>query len=459
MRDVLERLGHHAKTRPAVAALSDPTCTLNFESLAGRVAARANAFQDLPQTIAILAPNSTQWVICDLALALAGKTFVPLPTFFAPKQLQHIINDAGVAHILATQETEAEAKALALPLGLPVTVIEDDFITAPWPDDLSPVETSVRVIYTSGTTGAPKGVRIGAKQISTSARGLLSASSATQDDVYLSVLPFSLLLEQIAAICVPLLAGASVTIDPNVAGAALQGDPRPLVQAFAVTRPTASVLVPGLLGAWVMGLQGASMTAPETLRFVAVGGAPVPDTLAQTAWTLGIPAHEGYGLSECCSVVSVNRPGHRVPGTAGHVLGGITVTIDDGEIVVSGPTVMDGYLGRDDIQGGVWRTGDVGEFTAEGALKVLGRKDRLIVTPAGRNIHPEWIEALALTAPGVAQAKLTLTDDGTLTLTVTPRADAQDNLTDALRMVLSEAPAYAQPTRIIVEPLNASTGS
>ena len=69
--------------------------------------------------------------------------------------------------------------------------------------------------------------------------------------------------------------------------------------------------------------------------------------------TLGIPVHEGYGLTECCSVVAVNRPGRRKAGTAGEPLPGLDVAIDDGEVVVRGPTVMAGYLHGAPVDGPV----------------------------------------------------------------------------------------------------------
>ena len=451
MREVLAALGHQAQSRPGVAAISDPRCTLSYEALAGHVASRAIEFANLPQTVGLLAPNSVEWVIADLALALAGKTLVPLPTFFSTGQLHHIVRDAAVGHVLCAPQTQAATEAL----GLPITVLNDTFDSAPFPADLSAADHAKRIIYTSGTTGAPKGVRIGSKQITASARGLLNACNATPSDHYLSVLPFSLLLEQIAAICLPLLAGAEVTIDPFAAGAAMQGDPKPLIAAFAVTRPTASVLVPGLLGAWVQGLTATRMLAPDTLRFIAVGGAPVPAPLAEAAWALGIPVHEGYGLSECCSVVSVNRPGARIPGATGQVLNGLTVAIEDGEIVVHGPTVMDGYLGGANVSSHTWRTGDLGEFTPDGALRILGRIDRLIVTPEGRNINPEWIETLVQGTPGVLGARLALDAGKELVLDITPAPHAhapleQSALERAVRHALSTAPQYAQPARITI---------
>jgi len=121
----------------------------------------------------------------------------------------------------------------------------------------------------------------------------------------------------------------------------------------------------------------------------------VPLQVAEMAWQLGIPVHEGYGLSECCSVVAVNRPGERCSGTVGRPLNGLDVSIVSGEIVVDGPSITDGYLGQDPAQR-PWRTGDLGAIDQDGFLTIHGRKDNLIVTSFGRNISPEWIETMLL---------------------------------------------------------------
>jgi len=454
LRDVLAALAASAQARPNDLALADDDASLTFEQLAGHVAYLAHSLQEAPQTVAIFAPNCTNWVIADLALALLGKTMVPLPVFFSAEQLSHIIHDAGVELILTTPAAEM----LAHDLNTPCLVLDTHGATRPLPTDLSPADKAARIIYTSGTTGAPKGVRIGARQISASARGLVQASGANANDRYLSVLPFSLLLEQIAAICVPLLAGAPIRIEAHGAGAVMQGNVEPLIMAFAKHQPTASVMVPELLGAWVQGLLAMRMDAPKSLRFVAVGGAPVSPAMADTAWELGIPVHEGYGLSEGCSVVSVNRPGARQSGTVGTPINGTKISIVDGEIIINGPTVMNGYLGREDIQDQTWATGDLGEITEDGHLRILGRKDNLIVTQNGRNISPEWIETLALDAAGVVAAKLSLNADDELVLTVSLHPQANlDDMEAQVRACLAAAPEYAQPAQIILTKIR--TGS
>ena len=151
----------------------------------------------------------------------------------------------------------------------------------------------------------------------------------------------------------------------------------------------------------------------------------MPPALAAEAWRLGIPVHEGYGLSECCSVVTLNRPGHRAVGTSGRPLSGLQVTIEDGEIVVDGPSITDGYL-RQEPAGRPWRTGDLGELDADGFLTVHGRKDDLIVSSFGRNISPEWIEAMILDDPRIALCAVAGRGEPHLTAVLVPSSHGKD---------------------------------
>jgi long-subunit acyl-CoA synthetase (AMP-forming) len=188
-----------------------------------------------------------------------------------------------------------------------------------------------------------------------------------------------------------------------------------------------------------------------------VGGAPVPKQIANAAWSLGIPVHEGYGLSECCSVVAVNRPKERRPGTVGQALRGLSVSIDDGEIVVDGPSITDGYLGQEPAKR-PWRTGDLGAIDPDGFITIHGRKDSLLVTSFGRNVSPEWIETMLLADPRIAFCVVTGHGEPHLTALLIPspqgaawfakaaRADIRKLLSDHC----ADAPNYAVPRDCVV---------
>ena len=160
----------------------------------------------------------------------------------------------------------------------------------------------------------------------------------------------------------------------------------------------------------------------------------------------------GYGLSECCSVVSVNRPGARRAGTVGRPLAGTEATIENGEIVVSSPTVMNGYLDEPPVSSS-WRTGDLGHFDEQGFLIVTGRRDNIIVTAAGRNISPEWIEETIVADRRISRCVL-VADRGELVAVVTPNCSSLRANGPALRHLLSDAardlPDYAKPQRWMV---------
>jgi long-subunit acyl-CoA synthetase (AMP-forming) len=217
------------------------------------------------------------------------------------------------------------------------------------------------------------------------------------------------------------------------------------------------VLVPQLLRHWVAELQAVNQTAPSSLRFVAVGGAPVPKQVANAAWGLGIPVHEGYGLSECCSVVAVNRPKQRRPGTVGKPLSGLSVSIDDGEIVVDGPSITDGYLGQEPAQR-PWRTGDLGAIDGDGFITVKGRKDSLLVTSYGRNVSPEWIETMLLADPRIAFCAVAGHGEPHLTAVLVPSPQgaawfAEATSKDILGLLsdhCSDAPDYAVPRGYVI---------
>ena len=432
MREVLRAIRAVAAGEPDRPAVSGTGWTLSYGQLDRAIARMRTALIDTPDTVGLLMPRSGRAVVADLALAALGRTIVPLPDFFSAEQWRHIVADAGVGAVVTTSDL---ANRLT---GLPVPLVPAD--TAAVRVDLAvgpPLRSSRRIIYTSGTTGRPKGVVLEESAMAASLNGLAKLAEATSDDVHLSVLPFSLLLEQLAGILLPLRLGARIHVVAS---------PAEMPAAAEAVRPTTSILVPELLAGWVGFLRQSGRRAPASLRYVAVGGAPVGTALADAACAAGIPVHEGYGLSECCSVVAANRPGERRSGTAGRPLDGVAVSIDDGEIVVRGPTVMSGYLNGPPTHG-VWRTGDLGEWDEEGNLVVLGRKDDVIVTPAGRNVHPEWIEPMLLADPQIRRAAVVAGRAGVKAVLTVEDGSGVDWVSRA-QALTAGAPAYARPVEV-----------
>lgn len=448
MRTFFDTVAGLARHEPKRIVFSDPEGELSRAGLIGDAARLAAALPAGARVMGLLLPNGRAWAVAQLACVASGRIAVPIPTFFSAAQIAHVVQDAGVELLLVPTGGHA-----ATPNGMachPVTVTG---AACTLPEFREGYGT---LIYTSGSTGQPKGVRHESGQVGWSAAALASAIDAGPADSYLSVLPLSLLLEGICAVFVPALVGGRTHFAADVAEAVGRGMPAGLASAFAQHRPTVSVTVPELLRVWVGELLVTGQRAPGSLRFVAAGGAPVPVRLAEAAWQLGIPVHEGYGLSECCSVVAVNRPGARSAGTVGTPLDGISVSIRDGEILVDGPSVIDGYAHTSSAPR-PWPTGDLGAFDAEGRLIVLGRKDNLIVTALGRNISPEWVETAILDDPGIAACAVGAVTGQLVALVVpTPAATSWfaeadgDAIAGRIAIHCAALPAYAHPQRVRV---------
>lgn len=449
MAKVIEALIDRAQTDPDRIAFDDERGSITYQKLAERVAGAYWVLKESEAPVGLMAGNSIDWVVADLAITATGRRLVPLPPFFSDEQLAHVTTDSGVEVILCDGANEDRATRLSR--------------TMPIPSVLKPVallktaECGQRVIYTSGSTGEPKGVQLGDRQIDFVSLALAEAISATSSDRYLSVLPFPLLLEELCGIHVPILVGGRCSIRAGVAPACAAGDLDAIRLAFEAVRPSVSVLVPELLRAWVGALLLGNHHAPEDLRVVAVGGAPVPPQVLEAANGAGIPCLEGYGLSECGSVVAVNRPGVGVEGSVGKPLMGIGVEIVDGEIVVDSPAVMDGYLGSKP-HAGPWRTGDLGHFDVTGNLIVEGRKDALLVTGFGRNVQPEWIEARFQGDPRISRAILTGHGQDFPTVVLVPGPLAGNLFDEAntsqvfgvVADICADTPAYARPASFAV---------
>jgi long-chain acyl-CoA synthetase len=146
------------------------------------------------------------------------------------------------------------------------------------------------------------------------------------------------------------------------------------------------------------------------LRIVSSGGAPLSKELAEFFWTVGVPIYQGYGLTETSPIVSTNYPVNRV-GSSGKPIPNVQVRVaEDGEILVKGPCVMQGYYKNPEAtrevltEDGWFRTGDIGHLDAEGYLYITDRKKDLIKTAGGKFVAPQPIENVLKTSPYILNA-------------------------------------------------------
>ncbi len=264
-----------------------------------------------------------------------------------------------------------------------------------------------KLTYTSGSTGDPKGVCLTQEVMETVAASLAAATDASADERHLAALPYATLLENIGGLYAPLLVGGTVCA-PGLSAVGLSGasglDIRQFVGILNERRISTCIMIPQMLHGLIAALE-AGMPKPNSLRYIAVGGAPVSEYLLDRADVLGLPVFEGYGLSEAASVVAVNRAGANKPGSVGRPLPHVDLKFaEDGEILVRG-SLFSGYLGDAPLaENTYWPTGDIGELDDEGFLHLTGRKKHLFITAFGRNVSPEWVERELTIEPAIAQA-------------------------------------------------------
>jgi len=357
------------------------------------------------QRIGLCGDNAPAWVVADLACLLADVVCVPVPVFFSEAQTEHLVTTAGLQALLWSDEAPGRE-----PLGEGAWIdrLGDNPARAPLPSG------TAKVTFTSGSTGTPKGVCLSQAQVLATVDALRERLTPVGPARHLCILPLATLLENIAGVYLPLLMGAAVRVEP-LALVGLTGssgvDPRGLIGALNRWQPESLILVPELARLLVQAAD-AGLLKTDHFRFLAVGGGKVAPDLLKRGRALGLPLYEGYGLSECGSVVALNTPGDDRIGFGGRPLNHLNVRVDERRhILVRGNTHL-GYLGESGSADGVsaetqseWLdTGDLGQLTGDGFLQVDGRSKNLLITSFGRNISPEWLEAELVQALGARQA-------------------------------------------------------
>jgi long-subunit acyl-CoA synthetase (AMP-forming) len=350
------------------------------------------------ERFALLADNGVPWVLADLALHLGGFLSVPIPPSFTPAQAVHALDDAGIDTVLTDDPDRVRAwlpgwHAIASAPASRLHCLQRR--VDPELRRQAPRGTR-KITYTSGSTAAPKGVCLSGAALEAIAASLAQATTSLSIERHLCFLPLATLLENVGGVYAPLLRGTTCRVPScRVTGMSYAGLEVPRwLAAIARHAPQSLILVPELLQVLVTAIE-AGWTLPASLQFVAVGGARVSSSLLARAEAVRLPVYEGYGLSECASVVCLNTPEARRAGTVGRALPHVRVRLDaEGQVHVTGASTMLGYLGEAPREpGNELATGDLGEFDEDGFLQLRGRLGNRFITSYGRNVSPEWIES------------------------------------------------------------------
>jgi len=412
-------LAHRANSAPDQLALIADGASWSFAELDLWASALARGLAALGarpgERVALLLRNSPEFVALIHAAPRLDVTLAPLNTRLAAPELAWQIADAGVQTLIYDADNAALAAAALQRLDAPPRAIAVTDLTALRETEIALYSTidlnaSFTIIYTSGTTGQPKGALLTYGNYWWSAVGSALNLGTHTDDRWLAVLPLfhvgGLSIVIRAAIYgIPIVLHR--TFDPAAANGAIDEDGVTIVSVV-------SAMLQRLLD------DRGTTPYPASLRCMLLGGGPAPQPLLEACAARGVPVVQTYGLSEAASQVATLAPADalRKLGSAGKPLLPTELQIDRGgapastgqvgEILVRGPTVMQGYINRPEataeaLRDGWLHTGDLGYVDAEGYLYVVSRRTDLIIS-GGENIYPAEIESILLSHPAIEEA-------------------------------------------------------
>lgn len=407
--------------------------------------------------VALMADNGIDWLVAAAAAGRMDAVLLPLPGFFTDAQCRHAFEAAGATLLLSDDPARGARLGHHPRDTLPGTALhamQPGAAAGVHAAPLLPRGTGL-ITFTSGSTGAPRGVCLGRGALDRVARGVADVASALGIERHLCLLPLAVLLEQVAGAGAAVRAGATIIALP-LAAAGVSGSSgfaaSVALDAMIRHEVHSVILLPQMLQALV-DAASAGAQVPRSLRLVAVGGGRVPVALVERARALGIPACEGYGLSECGSVVALALPTD--PADAGmRPLSHARVRMEspqasrrgavDAGIVVEGPSFL-GYLGASvaPVSSPV-QTGDLGSIDGAGRLRITGRAGNLLITGFGRNVSPEWPEAELLAQPEIRQAAVFGEGRPWLSAVLVPAPDAAPAVAAVVDRVNATLPDYAR---------------
>ena len=392
----------------ASEAVVDGALRLSFAELADRIETAAGAFAQFGiergDRVAIWAPNSAAWLIAAFGVVTAGGVVVPVNTRFKPDEAADIIHRSGAKAVLV--QNGFLGQDYSVPAGVPAVEITSDFLSSGRPFVASGLRgtDTADIIYTSGTTGRAKGVMMNHEQTLRLYTEWCDLADLRQGDRYLIVNPFFHTFGYKAGCIAALIRGATILPVPVFDVPAVVD----LIEAEQVT------MLPGPPTLYHSLLAVSDKQRLATLRAGVTGAADIPVELIRRVHE-ELPFETlatGYGLTEA-GTVTLSRPGDSftdIATTAGRPCDGVEVRIaDDGEVLVRGYSVMQGYLDdpvatAETITDDGWlHTGDLGEFDDGGRLKIVGRKKDMFIV-GGFNAYPAEIEGFLLQHPAVRQA-------------------------------------------------------
>jgi long-chain acyl-CoA synthetase len=417
--------------------------------------------------VALLSATRYEWTLIDYAIWTIGAVTVPIYETSSASQIEWILTDSdavaavveNAAHGAVVDSARDEAPALRevwqieagavdelTVLGQQISDAElDKRRTAVTPGDLA------TLIYTSGTTGRPKGCKIShasfMDELGTATKVLpsLFRLDGASTLLFLPLAHVFARIIQVGCVMMRVKVGHTADVKNLVSDLGefkptfILSVPRVFEKVFNTASQTAHAAGKGKIfdaaaqtaidysQALDKGGPGLGLKAKHALfdklvyaklrnvlggqvDYAVSGGAPLGDRLGHFFRGIGVPVLEGYGLTETTAAVAVNLPGDIRIGTVGRPLPGVSVGVaDDGELCFKGGQVMLGYWKNDEAtaaaidEDGWFHTGDLGEFDADGFIRITGRKKEILVTAGGKNVAPAVLEDRIRLHPLVSQ--------------------------------------------------------
>lgn len=402
--------------------------------------------------VALIGPNSPEWVISYLAVTYMGMTVVPVLHDFSPAEVYSILEHSGAKAIIVDEKTDTSIKSYPDNINHVISLedfslLYSDGTNAVFSKSDRPVheypvnpEDLAAIIYTSGTTGNSKGVMLSHRNIISNAFMALHLKHVDESDRLLSVLPLAHTLENTVGMVIPLIRGASIYYLRKPPTASV------LIPALKVVRPTIMLSVPLIIEkiyfskikpAFTRNLlirafyklpplrkllnRAAGKKLIESLggemTFFGIGGAKINPEVERFMYEAKFPYAVGYGLTESSPLLAgMVHPNNKVEST-GQAVEGVELILKDpdpvtgeGEIWARGSNIMQGYYRNPEktkevlTDDGWLRTGDLAVTDKDGYLFIKGRLKTVIVGSSGENIYPEEIESVINTFKHVVES-------------------------------------------------------
>ena len=394
--------------------------------------------------IAIICESRPEFAIGMFGSIQTGAITVPLDVKLTVSEHTHILNDCNPRILLCSSHYLDHAIEVKnnVPSIEKIFVLDDEQREHPEIESVSALEADIEkdlgrprsldetalIVYTSGTTGNPKGVMISFGNIYSQLRDFEYMFKLSNENTLLSILPLNHLLELDCGFFGMLYMGAKVVYIKSLNPKELTSTMKEKGITNMIVVPLVAKMLKNSIDKQIKKQPDAAQKAfkilyalakfmPRKIRrlmFKSVidglggklecficGGAPLEDSVAEFFERIGVPVFQGYGLTETSPTISTNRYGHSKIGTVGQALPSVMVKIaDNGEILATGPNVMQGYYNKPEMtaevidEDGWFHTGDIGEIDKQGFIKITGRIKNMIVLGGGKKIFPEEVEAV-----------------------------------------------------------------